>query len=139
VDLNLYLNDPTWGLGKDTIADIPPIFFAQDNVDGNQLGLPAQRSARFLFYNETWAHELGFDTPPTTADEFRQQACAANASYRNDSDPQNDGYGGWIVDTHWQTTYSWLLAFGGGVGEWRCLRLPIGSKPGCLAIRKRSI
>ena len=79
------------------------------------MGLPAQRSARFVFYNQTWAHELGFANPPATADEFRQQACAANASFLKDSDPKNDGYGGWIVDTDWQTTYSWLLAFGGGV------------------------
>ncbi len=115
VDLNPYLGDLSWGLGKDAIADIPPVFWAQDNDDGRQLSLPAQRSARFLFYNKTWAHELGFDGPPGTADEFRQQACAANASFRKDQDPQNDGYGGWIVDTHWQTAYSWLLAFGGGV------------------------
>jgi ABC-type glycerol-3-phosphate transport system substrate-binding protein len=115
VDLSPYLGDPTWGLGSDVIADFPPVFWAQDNLDGKQLGLPAQRSARFLFYNQTWAHELGFDNPPATADEFRQQACAANASFRTDTNLQNDGYGGWIVDTDWQTTYSWLLAFGGGV------------------------
>ena len=117
VDLNPYLNDPSWGLGKDAIADIPSIFWAQDNDDGKQLGLPAQRSARFLFYNETWAHELGFDSPPATADEFRQQACAANASFRLDNDVTNDGKGGWVVDSHWQTIYSWLLAFGGSVTD----------------------
>jgi len=117
VDLNPYLDDPTWGLGTDVIADIPPTFLAQDNVSGKQMGLPAQRSARFLFYNRTWAQELGFRNPPTTADEFRQQACAANASFLKDEDPKNDGYGGWIVDTAWQTTYSWLLAFDGGVAD----------------------
>ena len=105
------------GLGSDAIADIPSVFWAQDNVNGKQLGVPAQRSARFIFYNQTWAHELGFATPPPTADEFRQQACAANASFQKDADPKNDGYGGWIVDTGWQTTYSWLLAFGGGVAD----------------------
>ena len=115
VDLTPYLGDPNWGLGSDAIADFPPVFWLQDKVDGEQLGVPAQRSARFLFYNNTWAHELGFDTPPKTADEFRQQACAANASFRSDTNPQNDGYGGWIVDPSWQTTYSWLLGFGGGV------------------------
>jgi len=113
VDLNPYIGDPAWGLETDALADIPSVFLAQDNVNGQQLGLPAQRSARFLFYNETWAHELGFDSPPATADEFRQQACAANTAYRKDTDPTNDGYGGWIVDTHWQTAYSWLLAFDG--------------------------
>ena len=94
---------------------IPEIFLTQDNVGGRQLGLPAQRSARFIFYNQTWARELGFPDPPTNTEEFRQQACAANASFLNDSDPKNDGYGGWIVDTNWQTTYSWFLAFDGGV------------------------
>jgi ABC-type glycerol-3-phosphate transport system substrate-binding protein len=117
VNLQPYLVDPKWGLGKDAIADIPTIFWAQDNVNGKQLGVPAQRSARFIFYNQTWAHELGFANPPTTAEQFRQQACAANASYLKDADPRNDGYGGWIVDTDWQTTYSWLLAFGGGVAD----------------------
>jgi ABC-type glycerol-3-phosphate transport system substrate-binding protein len=117
VDLRSYLVDPQWGLAADATADIPSVFWAQDNMSGKQLGLPAQRSARFIFYNQTWAHELGFATPPATADEFRQQACAANASFQKDADPKNDGYGGWIVDTDWQTTYSWLLAFGGGVTD----------------------
>lgn len=115
VDLSPFLNDPTLGLGSGGAADFPAVFWAQDNLGGKQLGIPAQRSARFLFYNKTWAHELGFTNPPATADEFRQQACAANASFRKDADPQNDGYGGWIVDTNWQTIYSWMLAFGGGV------------------------
>ena len=117
VDLNPYLGDPGWGLASDAMADFPSVFWAQDSVGGRQLSLPAQRSARFLFYNKTWAHELGFNNPPATADEFRQQACAANAFYRTDASPTNDGYGGWIVDTHWQTSYSWLLAFGGGVAD----------------------
>jgi multiple sugar transport system substrate-binding protein len=114
VDLSPYLSDPVWGLGNDSLAAIPRIFWAQDDLNGKQLGVPAQRSARFLFYNQTWAHELGFDNPPATADEFRRQVCAANASFRTDPSPQNDGFGGWIVDTDWQTSYSWLLAFGGG-------------------------
>jgi multiple sugar transport system substrate-binding protein len=115
VDLTPYLKDPTWELGNGGATDFPSIFWNQDIVGGKQVGVPAQRSARFLFYNKTWAHELGFDNPPGTADEFRQQACEANASFRKDTDPQNDGYGGWIVDTDWQTVYSWMLAFGGGV------------------------
>jgi ABC-type glycerol-3-phosphate transport system substrate-binding protein len=87
VDLSPYLSDPTWGLGRLGIADFPPVFWAQDKLDGKQLGVPAQRSARFLFYNQTWAHELGFDNPPATADEFRQQVCAANASFRTNASP----------------------------------------------------
>jgi multiple sugar transport system substrate-binding protein len=115
VDLNPYLIDPQWSLPAGASADFPAIFWAQDEVNGRRLGLPAQRSARLLFYNQTWAKELGFDTPPATAEEFLRQACAANASFLRDKDVTNDRKGGWVVDTRWQTTYSWLLAFGGGV------------------------
>jgi multiple sugar transport system substrate-binding protein len=117
VDLNPYLNDPTWGLAADAIADVPSIFWDSAKFDGKLLGLPAQRSARFLYYNRTWAHELGFDQPPASAADMQQQACAANASFKKDTDPKNDGYGGWIVDTQWQTVYAWMLAFGGDVAD----------------------
>jgi multiple sugar transport system substrate-binding protein len=117
IDLNPYIGDPLWGLKENEIADVPAAFWAQDVVNGRRLALPAQPSARLLFYNKTWAHQLGFSLPPANADEFRQQACAANASLRTDANPQNDGYGGWVVDPDWQTTLSWMLAFGGGVTE----------------------
>jgi ABC-type glycerol-3-phosphate transport system substrate-binding protein len=116
-DLNAYAADRTWGFTPQELEDIPAVFRAQDTIEGRLLGLPAQRSARVLFYNRAWAQELGFSAPPATPEEFRQQACAANASFRADADLQNDGLGGWIVDQHWQTSYSWLLAFGGGVEE----------------------
>ncbi len=117
VDLAPYLADPAWGMNAESLADIPPVFLAQDNVGGKQWGLPAQRSARFLFYNLTWARELGFQDPPATTADFRKQACAANAFFKTDASPSNDSYGGWIVDTDWQTSYSWLLAFDGSVVE----------------------
>lgn len=117
VDLTPYLGDPVWGLAGGEAADFPPVIWGQDEVNGRRLGVPAERSARLLFYNVTWARELGFASPPVTAEEFRQQACAANASFRRDASEQNDGYGGWIVDADWQTVYPWLLAFGGGVTD----------------------
>ncbi|MGD0612799.1 MAG: extracellular solute-binding protein [Anaerolineales bacterium] len=115
VDLNPYVSDPIWGLKSSEIADIPAVFWAQDSVGGRRLGIPAQRSTDLLFYNKTWAHELGFTHPPATADEFRQQACAANASFRAGTNPQKYGYGGWVVDTTWPTVLAWMTAYGGGV------------------------
>ena len=114
VDLDDYVRDPLWGFSESDLADFPAAFLAQDRVGDKRLGMPAQRSARFLLYNQTWGRELGFDSPPTTADEFRAQACAANQAMRSDEDPKNDGQGGWIVDTHAMTALSWLLAFDGG-------------------------
>jgi len=115
VDLNPYVSDPIWGLKSSEIADIPPVFWAQDSSAGRRLGVPAERSTDLLFYNKTWAHELGFTHPPATADEFRQQACAANASFKTGTDRQKYGYGGWVVDTSWPTVLAWMIAYGGGV------------------------
>ena len=69
-------------------------------------GGPAQRSARVIFYNQTWARELGFNAPPSTADDFREQACKANASFRSNEDPKDDALGGWLVDY-----FSWEWCF----------------------------
>jgi multiple sugar transport system substrate-binding protein len=117
VDLNPYLSDPVYGLSGAEIADFPSVFWEQDQVGDVRLGMPAQRTARLLIYNQTWASELGYESPPVTATEFREQACKANLSMRADEDPQNDGRGGWLIDTHPITALSWLLAFGGGAQE----------------------
>lgn len=117
VGLNPYINDSLYGMSSADIKDFPNVFLTQDSFDGKQLGLPAERSARFLLYNVSWAQQLGFDTPPRTADEFRQQACRAHQFMLTDATRSNDGQGGWLVDTNSMTALSWLTAFGGGVLE----------------------
>ena len=117
LDLEPYVSDPVYGLSEAQIADFPSVFWEQDQVEDLRLGMPAQRTARVLLYNQTWANELGFDDPPANATEFREQACKANQFMRSDADPQNDGRGGWLIDTHPITNLSWLLAFGGGAQE----------------------
>jgi len=114
-DLLPYLKDPSYGLAD--AADFPAVFWQQDLASGRRLALPAQRSARLMLWNQTWAEELGFDAPPLTPDDFRLQACRANQAQRADADPQNDATGGWLLDTSPMTAFSWLLAFGGGVLE----------------------
>lgn len=117
VALGLYVNNPEYGLPGADLADIPAVFLAQDEVDGRQLAFPMLRSGRFIFYNQTWARELGFPSAPKTSDEFRQQACAANGVFRSDADLTNDGLGGWVVDGDPYTGYGWMAASGGVVYE----------------------
>ena len=114
VDLTNYVSHPEWGLTPAEIADIPKVFLKQDQAGTKRLGLPAERSTRLLFYNTSWANELGFTSAPDNEREFRDQACAANKSFRRDRILSNDGYGGWIVDSDPQTALSWMLSFGGG-------------------------
>jgi multiple sugar transport system substrate-binding protein len=113
VDLNPYIQHPEFGLKPDEIEDIPPALWAQDEAGSARFGVPLTRTGRFLFYNVTLARELGFNKPPQSLDEFREQACAANAAWKADSDETNDGYGGWAFDGDPWTAYSWLVAAGG--------------------------
>lgn len=117
VDLTPYVNDSQYGLTAAEQDDFPMVLWSQDEVAGRRIGVPAERSARYVIYDQTWAHQLGFAAAPENADEFRQQACAAHQSMLTDADKTNDGQGGWLVDTSSTTFLSWLMAFGGGVAE----------------------
>ncbi len=117
VDLTPYVSDPVHGLSPMDISDFPAVIWNQDEVDGGRFGVPAQRTARFLLYNQSWARELGFDSPPATPTEFEQQACEAHEALGADEDPNNDALGGWLIDTHAMTPLSWMIAFAGGVQE----------------------
>ena len=108
IDFTDYLNDPVYGYAPDELDDFYPAFLQQEMVDGKLIGFPTYRSAQVLFYNVSWAQELGFPAPPTTPDEFKQQACAASQS-------RGDGTGGWFINTDTATTLSWIFAFGGEI------------------------
>jgi len=115
IDLGDYIGDPAYGLGTEELSDFPPVFWNQDVIAGRRLGVPAQRSAHFLVYNQTWARQLGFEQAPRTQEAFREQACAAHASLAMDDDSANDARGGWLIGTDSMTFLSWMMAFGGGV------------------------
>lgn len=116
-DLSPYVTDPIYGLSPTDISDFPAVIWEQDEVNGQRFSIPAQRTARFLLYNQSWARELGFESPPATSAEFEQQVCAAHKAVGTDENPDNDALGGWLVDTHAMTPLSWMIAFGGGVQE----------------------
>lgn len=112
VDLNPYLQDPHWGLAEQDLADFTQTFWEQEQDSGVQLGIPLYRSGQVLFYNQSWAEELGFRTPPTTPQEFAEQACtAARALASTEGNPP--GAGGWIVDSSAPGLLAWIYAFGG--------------------------
>ena len=122
VDLNPYLNDALYGMSAIDRSDFANAVWMQDEVDGVRYGVPAQRTARLLLYNQSWARELGFDSAPETPSEFEEQACAANKALRADSDTKNDSLGGWMIDGDAMTALSWLLAFDGGVQNGKSYR-----------------
>ena len=113
-DLNNYMDSDDLGFDQEIRDAFLPIFWKTDlDESGRLLGLPAYRSGNFLFYNQSWAQDLGFEAYPQTISAFAEQACAAGAANLSDSDLENNGTGGWIYDIQSTTGYSWLKAFSG--------------------------
>jgi multiple sugar transport system substrate-binding protein len=112
VDLNEYVRHPAYGFTQKEIGSFVPAFWNQDQVGERQLGIPALRSAQVLFYNQTWAKELGFLVPPVNTAEFKKQACAAAVENNASRNRAMNGTGGWLVNTDALTTISWMHAFG---------------------------
>lgn len=110
-DLNVFVDDPTWGLSAEDRADFFPGFFDQSvhvMFDNQRLGFPPNRSMEVMYYNQTWLEELGFAGPPTTPDEFKEMACAGAAA-------NGDGTGGFILRDDASAVAAWTYAFGGDV------------------------
>ncbi|HSB67618.1 MAG TPA: extracellular solute-binding protein [Anaerolineales bacterium] len=118
-DLAPYVDDPVWGLTDDEQADFISSFWSEDLVaDGNnprRLGIPFYRSAYVLFYNQTWASDLGYSGPPITPEDFRVRACAAAESIARSGDKTSLGSGGWLITSEPGALVGWIHAFGGDV------------------------
>ncbi len=122
VDLQSYIDDPAWGLSTSDQRDFFPAIWVQDvqpptgeNKEALRFGLPWYRTGMVMLYNQSWAKDLGFNAPPTTPAQFRQQACAAAKANREDDEKENDATGGWLIDSEPSTLLSWIFAFGGEV------------------------
>jgi multiple sugar transport system substrate-binding protein/sn-glycerol 3-phosphate transport system substrate-binding protein len=112
--LNDYISSPVYGLTAEELAAIYPANLASGILaDGSQVGIPIHQSENVIFYNITWARELGFDAPPATSAEFIEQACAATAFNNSDDNADNDGTGGLVHFPGASNIASWLFAFGG--------------------------
>ncbi|MCJ7623421.1 MAG: extracellular solute-binding protein, partial [Anaerolineaceae bacterium] len=107
IDLNVYINEPQWGLSSQEISEIPQGFWKQVRSNDQQVGIPALQDLQVLYYNQGWAETLGFFSPPETLPEFQKQICEAAAERA-----AVDETGGWIVDTEALTMLSWIMASG---------------------------
>jgi ABC-type glycerol-3-phosphate transport system substrate-binding protein len=123
LDLTPYVNDPVWGLSADEQADYFPGFWAEDvfingeSGDSTRLGIPYYRSAYVMFYNQSWAHEMGYPNPPVTPEDFRVRACAAAQDVSSRSDKSDLGKGGWLITAQPGVLAGWLYAFGGNIAD----------------------
>jgi len=113
IPLTDYFGNPDWGLDQESQDDIPAVFLEPFTHEGELVALPVAPQATVLFYNQTWAGDLGFDSLPAAEADFRQQACEAAFDNRDDLNVENDGTGGWIVNLEPPVLAGWHQAFGG--------------------------
>ncbi len=113
MDITPYLQDAEWGIRDDTLNAIPKVYFEQSQVGERLMGLPFGMSATALYYNLTWARELGFDEIPTTPEALEAQACAAADALLLDADYENNGTGGIPIYASSDNVIAWYAAFGG--------------------------
>jgi ABC-type glycerol-3-phosphate transport system substrate-binding protein len=103
-----YLSDPIIGLSGDQQKGINQENWDNLSSNGTLIGIPAQRDALILLYNQTWAKSLGFNTAPDTFVEFTAQTKAAfeaNISHQNKA---MRGTGGWLIDILPETALAWM-------------------------------
>lgn len=115
-NLNPYLNHPESGFSEAEIADHLPAYWGQDVLAAPtgdmRVGVPLLRTAHVLFYNQTWAQELGYTTPPVTTADFKAQTCAASVVNNQSRMLDKFGTGGWMIDSDPLTGLSWFNAYG---------------------------
>jgi multiple sugar transport system substrate-binding protein len=120
-DLTPYVNDPVYGFSSVEQSDFFPSFWSEDIVTDNntsqvrRLGIPFYRSAYVLFYNQSWARELGYYNPPYNLDDFTAQACAAAKALTAQGIRTDQRKGGWLITPQPGALAGWIYAFGGGI------------------------
>ncbi len=106
-DLGPYVDDPVVGLGEAERADFyAGILAGGMTSDGQRVGFPFSQSIYSLFYNQSWAQELGYEQVPETSAQLRQQVCAAAAA-------KGDQTGGLVLYPGASYVMTWMYAFGG--------------------------
>jgi multiple sugar transport system substrate-binding protein len=121
-DLTPYVTDPAWGLTSNELADFYTVFWLEDVLandadQGVRIGVPYYRSAYVLFYNQSWAEELGYPNPPKSPEEFRVRACTAAEAFARQGDKSNLGKGGYLMTPQPGELMGWVYAFGGEINN----------------------
>lgn len=106
-----FMNDPDLSFENGDISPIMPVMLEEEDQDGEFYALPLWAEPAFLFYNKTWAIELGFEETPADLAAFAEQACAAGKASYSEKEEGKHGTGGWIISSDPEDVMSWLLIF----------------------------
>ena len=110
VDLTPYLSDPAAGMSikdqNDYYSGIFEPFILPDHI---RPGLPFTQSIQVMYYNQTWAAELGFSRAPGSSSDLFDQVCAAAEGFIENEDRA----GGIILYPEAANILGWVYAYDG--------------------------
>ncbi len=114
LDLNDYINDPTWGALNAYRPGSPFEAFApKANEATPRYSLPLAYDAGLIYYRTEWAKELGLEEVPLGWDDFVSQMQVGLTSNLNDNFYINNGTGGLLLSKSLLSAQSWYAAYGG--------------------------
>lgn len=94
LDLSPFLDDPAAGLSMKDQQDYYSGLYEGFTIDRSiRPGLPFTQTIQVIYYNKSWAEELGYATPPGSGIDLEEQACsvAADPELSTSSLPQPTG------------------------------------------------
>ena len=113
-DLNLFVDDPAVGLTDSIQNDFYPGIFESFTLDGDiRPGIPFTQTIQVLYYNQTWAGELGFSSPPGSFMELKDQVCAASVAIKERTGNTRELAGGLLMYPDAANITSWIYAYKG--------------------------
>jgi ABC-type glycerol-3-phosphate transport system substrate-binding protein len=114
LDLDNYINDPTWGAQNAYRSGSPFEAFApKPNEATARYSLPLAFDAGLIYYRTEWAKELGLEAVPLGWDDFVSQMQAGLTANLNDNFYVNNGTGGLLLSKSVLSAQSWYAAYGG--------------------------
>ena len=113
VDLTEFINDPE--LGVSDLYDESFVFneFSPLENDYFRQAIAIAYQPALLYYNTSWAKELGFDGIPLDLEIFTTQMMAGFEANTHDNDPNNNGTGGLFLSKSVQSAQAWYAGFDG--------------------------
>lgn len=107
-DLTNFISDPLIGLSAEQQKSISTSNWASTTRQKKVVGIPAQKEAYFLLYNQTWAKELGFTGSSKTFTDFSDQTKAALDANILSNEKSKRGTGGWLINWQSSTALAWM-------------------------------
>lgn len=107
IDLTRFIDDPAVGMPEEEQNAFYSGIWEDFTLAGDERpGLPFTQSIQVIYYNETWARELGFTYHPLGSEDFHRQSCAPDGE---------DGTAGTIFSPQANNILSFIYAYGGTI------------------------